>query len=167
MFDPTPHPHDDGALRPAPDGYMGDHDKDELVQALAELLEAERAGVRVGARLVAMADTPDALSLARTIRDDETRWCRMLAGALRGLGARPSTKVGDFYDKVMATKGLQARLTLLNRGQGWVVRRLEALLPKVRDDQLRADLRAMLEAHVANIELTEGALARRATGRTP
>jgi hypothetical protein len=67
----------------------------------------------------------------------------------------------------MATNGLPARLALLNRGQGWVVRKLQALLPNVRDDQLHAGLRAMLEAHLANIELTERALAHRATGRTP
>src|SRR5690606_8220816 len=107
----------------ASDSYMGYHDPEELVGALAELLEAERAGVRVGARLVAMAEEPDQLALARTIRDDESRWCRMLVGALRRLGARPSAKVGDFYDKVMATKGVQDRLALLNRGQGWVVRK--------------------------------------------
>lgn len=156
-------PYDRGALSPLPSEAA----PDELVAALTELLEAERAGVRVGAQLVAMADGPETLSLARTIRDDETRWRRMLAGALRTLGAKPSARVGDFYDKVMATKGLQTRLALLNRGQGWVVRKLEALLPKVRDDQLHADLRAMLDAHVANIELTERALTRRVTGRTP
>ncbi|WP_337186370.1 DUF6306 domain-containing protein [Phenylobacterium sp.] len=148
----------------ASDSYMGYHDRDELVQALSELLEAERAGAKVGVGLVEAAPDPDALALARTVRDDEARWCRMLAQALRRLGAKPSLKVGDFYGKVMAIDGLEARLALLNRGQGWVVRKLEALLPKVRDDTLHAELKAMLDAHVENIELTERTLARRRGG---
>lgn len=147
------------------DAYMGFHARDDLIAALTELLEAERAGLKVGARLIGMAEDPQMLALTRRVRDDEGRWCRMLVGALRRLGARPSNKVGDFCDKVMALEGLSARLALLNRGQAWVVRKLQALLPKVRDDQLHDDLRAMLEAHLANIELTERALARPHQGR--
>lgn len=130
-----------------------------LIAALTPLLEAERAGVRVGARLAAQAPDPPARALAQTIRQDEARWCQLLDRALRDLGAEPSTKVGDFYGKVMAIEGFEARLAFLNRGQAWVVRRLQDLLPRIRDDRLAADLRAMLEAHVANIELTDAALA--------
>jgi hypothetical protein len=152
-------------LLPADVKGRGEGDPPTLIAVLSELLEAERAGARVGAHLIGQAETPDDLALARTIRDDEGRWCRMLAGALRRLGAKPSAKVGDFYAKVMATQGLPARLALLNRGQGWVVRKLEALLPKVRDDKLHVDLQAMLEAHLANIELTNRAFALRGQGR--
>jgi hypothetical protein len=145
----------------ADDRYMGYLDETELVQALTRLLEAERAGARIGVRLVQTADDPDATALAATLRRDEARWCRMLSQALRRLGAEPSPKVGDFYDKVMAVDGFDARLALVNRGQAWVVRKLKILLPKIRHDQLHADLRAMLEAHAVNIELTESALGRR------
>jgi hypothetical protein len=105
------------------------------------------------------APDPKGEALAQTIRRDEAHWCRVLSDALIRLGAEPSTKVGDFYDKVMAIDGFEARLAFLNRGQGWVVRRLKDLLPAIRDERLAADLRAMLEAHVANIELTDQALA--------
>lgn len=151
----------------ADDRYMGFAEREEIIVALGGLLEAERAGVRVGARLVSMADRPDRLALARNIRADESRCCKMLVAALRRLDAKPSTRVGDFYDKIMATESFDACLVLLNRGQGWVVRKLESLLPKVRDDQLHADLRAMLEVHVANIESTERALTLSIDGRKP
>jgi hypothetical protein len=151
----------------APDDYMGYLDRKALIEALTELLEAERAGVRVGANLVALADGQEIQAAARTVLADETHWCRMLVGALRRLDAKPSARVGDFYGKVMATPGLAARLALLNRGQGWVVRKLEALLPKVRDDRLHAELKAMLEAHVANIDRIEGVLARHPPDERP
>lgn len=148
--------------RQADDAYMGYLDRDELVETLNVLLEAERAGVRVGARLVQMADDPPSTALTRTIRRDEAHWCDVLTRALRRLDATPSGKVGDFYGKAMAIKGFEARLAFVNRGQGWVVRKLKEILPKVRDDRLHADLKAMLDAHVANIEAAEHALERRA-----
>jgi hypothetical protein len=147
------------------DRGTGDLDRGDLLEALVVLLEAERAGARVGMWLVEAADDPESTNLARIIRRDETQWCRMLVDALRRLGAEPSAKLGDFYEKAMAIAGFEARLAFVNRGQAWVVRKLEDLLPKIRDDRLRADLKAMLEAHVANIELTARALERRTAKR--
>jgi hypothetical protein len=140
-------------------------DRGGLIEALVVLLEAERAGARVGMWLIEAADDPESTNLVRIIRRDETQWCRVLVDALRRLGAEPSAKVGDLYEKAMAIAGFEARLAFLNRGQAWVVRGLKDLLPKIRDDRLQADLRAMLEAHVANIELTARALERRAAKR--
>lgn len=145
----------------ADDLYMGYLDREALIETLTVLLEAERAGARVGVRLIQTADDAEATALARNIRNDEARWCRMLAGALERLGAKPSAKVGDFYGKTIAIDGFEARLAFVNRGQAWVVRKLAALLPKVRDDRLYADLKAMFDAHAANIELTEHILAAR------
>ena len=51
----------------------------------------------------------------------------------------------------MAIADPGTRIGFLNRGQGWVVRRLQEMLPRVRDDRLHADLRAMLQSHEANI----------------
>jgi hypothetical protein len=147
------------------DDGAGEIDRGALIEALVVLLEAERAGARVGMWLVEAADDPQSTNLARIIRRDETQWCRVLMAALRRLGAAPSAKVGDFYEKAMAIAGFEARLAFVNRGQAWVVRKLKDLLPKIRDDRLQADLRAMLEAHVANIELTARALERRAAER--
>ena len=53
----------------------------------------------------------------------------------------------------MAISDLGERIAFLNRGQGWVVRKLRELLPRVRDNSLHADLSEMLRSHEANIAL--------------
>ncbi len=140
--------------------YMGFAERDELIAELNTLLEAERAGARVAARLVTDAAEPDLRDLARLIHADELRWCRELFAALVGLKAEPSLNVGGFYENAMAIKDVKARLAFVNRGQGWVVRKLRELSPRVRDDGLHATLRRMLEAHQANIARTEETLVR-------
>jgi len=129
-------------------GYAG---KEELTPILTELLEAERAGVRVTKR-------PDISGRAAggadaAVEKDQARWCAMLAGHLRMLGQPPSSRLGAFYEKAMAISDLGERIASLNRGQGWVVRKLRELLPRVRDNSLHADLSEMLRSHEANIAL--------------
>ena len=74
----------------------------------------------------------------------------MLLKQLRALNEPASTKVG-IRDKALAIEVLPDRIGVLNRGQGWVVRKLRDMLPKVRDDALRRDLSEMLTAHETNI----------------
>ena len=57
------------------------------------------------------------------------------------------------YGKAMAVTDLRERIIFLNRGQGWVVRKLREMLPRVRNDLLHADLSAMLRSHEVNIAL--------------
>jgi nitronate monooxygenase len=135
-------------------------DRESLVAELHTLLEAERAGAKVAAGLVAQARSPVLKALAETIRRDEVRWCGMLTRALQALGVTPTDAVGAFYEKAVAIPEVEARLAFVNRGQGWVVRRLKALLPKVRSDQLHGDLLRMLAAHDHNISQAETTLAR-------
>ena len=45
-----------------------------------------------------------------------------------------------------------------NRGQSWVVRKLQALMPRVRDEVLHMDLQRMAERHGTNIKLAEAFL---------
>lgn len=131
---------------------------EELAQELNILLEAERAGARVGARLTAEAPDPEFKALARVIHADEIRWCKLLFRALTELGAEPSDKVGDFYQAALAIDGPEARLAFTNRGQGWVAKKLRGLVPRIRDAGLRADLAEMLDAHVRNIDEANAAL---------
>jgi hypothetical protein len=139
----------------ADDDYMGYAGAEELVGALTELLEAERAGARVALRSARDAGEPRLAALMGAIRADEARWCAMLAGQLKRLGVTPSKRCGAFYGKAMAIADPVERLVFLNRGQAWVVRKLEALLPRVRDDGLHAALRDMLQSHVDNIRDAE------------
>ena len=145
----------------ADDAYMGFADAAELTAELNILLEAERAGARVAARIAADASDAGLKALARVIHADEVKWCRALFGALSDLKAEPSKTVGDFYDNAMAIEGVEARLAFVNRGQGWVVRRLRALVPRLRDARLHGVLGEMLRAHELNIASANQALARR------
>lgn len=126
--------------------------RDELLAALNELLEAERAGARV-AMETARGMPPGALTtLVEDIHRDEVRWCSMLMRSIKALEGSSSSATGAFWGKAMAIVDVDQRLSFLNRGQAWVVRRLEALIPRVPDAQVQADLGQMLEAHRTNIE---------------
>lgn len=141
--------------------YSGMAERSEIVAALEELLQAERAGARVAGQTAHEVGRNDTGSLLTAVQHDEARWCAMLMSALRRLDTIPSRTVGQFYDKAMAIRDIDKRLTLLNRGQDWVMRRLESLIPRIQDDVLRTDLATMRKAHSDNIQLTEELLVAR------
>lgn len=139
------------------DSDMGFAGREELLSALNELLEAERAGARVTLRTAA--ESPAELKpLVMAIHRDEARWCDVLTRAVHQLAGEPSGKTGAFHVKAMAIAEIPARLAFLNRGQGWVVRKLKGLLPTIRDETIHADLAAMLASHQSNIELVTAQL---------
>jgi len=123
-----------------------------IVDRLNELLEAERAGVETLSRLFAEARTPEMLKLFEQVRDDEAWSCAGLARSIKTLGGVMSEKKGDFAEKVMNEPTLAARLRLLNRGQGWVVKRLDALLGETLPASVSEFLAEMKKRHIANIE---------------
>lgn len=125
------------------------------VDRLNELLEAERAGVETLSRLFPEARTPEMKTLFGQVRDDEAWSCAGLARSIKTLGGVMSEKKGDFAEKVMSEPTLAARLRLLNRGQGWVVKRLDALLGETLPASVSDFLREMKKRHVANIEACE------------
>jgi nitronate monooxygenase len=131
--------------------YREAGDRDALLAALNELLEAERAGARITLRSAAETDDPALQRLVTDIHRDEVRWCGVLIDAIQSLPATPSTRTGAFYERAMAVPDLDARLALLNRGQGWAVRKLQALLPRLGDTHIHGELTAMLMSHQQNI----------------
>lgn len=139
----------------AADAYMGYADRDEIVAALNMLLEAERAGARVAQGSRKTGSLAGYVQLMRDVRKDEAHWCAMLTRQIERLGGIPSRKTGAFLDKAMAIPAPLDRLAFLNRGQAWVVRKLEELMPRVRDGALHADLKDMADRHCANIRLAE------------
>jgi hypothetical protein len=136
----------------ADDAYMGYATRQELAAFLNELLEAERAGTGVALRSGEAAKGTAFAELLHVVHRDEARWCAMLLKQLKRMGEPASTKVGAFQEKALAIQDLPERIAFLNRGQGWVVRKLKEMLPKVRDDELHRDLKDMLDAHEVNIE---------------
>ena len=142
----------------ADDAYMGYATKDEIAAFLNELLEAERAGTGVALRSADAANGTPFVELLRDIHKDEARWCAMLLRQLKTLDMPASTKVGAFQEKALAIDPLSERIAFLNRGQGWVVKKLREMMPKVRDDKLHRDLAEMLDSHIANIARANDAL---------
>jgi hypothetical protein len=142
----------------ADDAYMGYATKDEIAAFLNELLEAERAGTGVALKSGNAAAGTKFADLLRDVHHDEARWCAMLLKQIKVLGVPASTKIGAFQEKAMAIEGLPDRIAFLNRGQGWVVRKLKEMMPKVRDDALHRDLAEMLQSHEVNIARASEAL---------
>ena len=145
-------------MHEADDAYMGYATKDELGAFLNELLEAERAGTGVALRSAETAAGTPFVGLLRDIHKDEARWCAMLLRQLKAIGVPASTKIGAFQEKALAIDPLAERIAFLNHGQGWVVKKLREMMPKVRDDALHRDLAEMLESHVVNIARANDAL---------
>jgi hypothetical protein len=72
---------------------------------------------------------------------------------LRTVSARPTVKA-------MAIADGTARLTFLNRGQGWGAHMLRDMLPEIRDDGLHVALVEMLQRRETNIDLMNSTLTR-------
>lgn len=142
-----------GQGHPAYFGFMG---PEEVLDLLNVLLESERAGTKGASALRLKHERISPLS--KTMRDvarDEARFCTMLARHIKRLGGTPTQKTGAFYEKLMAIDGDKERVSFLNRGQGWVVRKLRDAIPKIQDSWLHHDLKDMLRVHERNIAACE------------
>lgn len=137
---------------------MGYASPEEILAALHQLLEAERAGARVALASKTHAQDAGLSRLMEVVHADEAHWCAMLARHIGRLGGTLSAKTGEFYGKAMKIDDLGERAAFLNRGQAWVVRKLDTLIPRVRDEMLREDLHEMAERHRTNILLAEQCL---------
>ncbi|MGH8681303.1 MAG: DUF6306 domain-containing protein, partial [Burkholderiales bacterium] len=130
----------------------GDLNRTELLALLNQLLEGVRAGARGVGAMSRQAASAGARASLREIASDEARFCGMLIRHVASLDGTPSTQTGAFYAKLAALERADEQLDLLERGQGWVVRKLTEAVPGIADAALCADLREMLEAHLRNIE---------------
>jgi nitronate monooxygenase len=129
----------------------------EYAAFLNELLAAERAGAKLlSAYLDELPPATPHWETLRAVQHDEARNCAVLIRLLLEAEATPTPAVGSFYDRGLAIAGWRERLEFLNRGQGWVAKRLAAALDRV-PASARPALQTMHDSHVANIE-TCGAL---------
>jgi nitronate monooxygenase len=126
--------------------------REAVLSSLNELLEAERAGARITLFSAAEATDPALKRLVTAIHRDEVRWCGVLIDAIQSLSGTSSTCTGAFYKTAMAVQDMNERMALLNRGQGWVVKKLQALLPRIDNVHARHALSEMLTSHEKNIE---------------
>jgi hypothetical protein len=130
----------------------------QLEGFLNSLAEAERAGGRVLHELTELAQSLELREMLKKVGHDEGYYAGELAAHVRRLGGIPSTKTGDFVEKVRAVGEFRGKLELLNRGQRWVIRKIEENVPTVGDAQLKAFLVVMAEGHRVNIGALEEAL---------
>jgi len=130
----------------------------QIENFLNTLGEAERAGGRVLHELTELASSLELRELLKKAGHDEGYWAGELAAHVRRLGGTASNQTGDFVDKVRAVENFRAKLELLNRGQRWVIRKIDESLPSVGDEPLRAFLRVMAKGHHINIGALEDAL---------
>lgn len=130
--------------------------KDEVLKLLNTLLEAERAGAKVLAAFLDdyARDTPAWRQLA-AVQRDEARNCAILIELIRRLDGMPSAATGGFAEKALAVEGRVERLNFLNRGQGWVARKIREALPDIADPAVRDALAKMYDSHLLNIEACE------------
>jgi Domain of unknown function (DUF6306) len=130
----------------------------QLESFLNMMGEAERAGGRVLHELTDQAQSLELRELLKKVAHDEGYYAGELAAHVRRLGGAPSNKTGDFVDKVRAVGDFKGKLELLNRGQRWVIRKIDESLPSITDVQLQAFLRVMAKGHYVNIGALEDAL---------
>lgn len=121
-----------------------------LVGAFNELLAAERAGAQVAAASLKEVRNEVQRSVLQQVHRGEADSCRRLRDCLLIMGAEPTRERGAFYEKCMAIPDLVERMALVDRGQQWVIRKLEALLPQLTDPRLREQLEAVLITHQDN-----------------
>lgn len=121
-----------------------------LVGAFNELLSAERAGAQVAAASLKEVRNEVQRSVLQQVHRGEADSCRRLRDCLLIMGAEPTRERGAFYEKCMAIPDLVERMALVDRGQQWVIRKLEALLPQLTDPRLREQLEAVLITHQDN-----------------
>ncbi|MGK2914404.1 MAG: DUF6306 domain-containing protein [Porticoccaceae bacterium] len=130
--------------------WQGGMDRDELLSLLNTLLEAERAGAR-GLTTMAGEVEGELQQELKTLALDEARWCAMLSSHIKRLGGTPTTVTSSFLEKLLAKPTLAARLSLLDRGQSWVVSKLDESLPRIFDAALQRELIEMRDGHRDNI----------------
>lgn len=131
--------------------YAGYLPAAELTGFLNRLLEGERAGAKVGASMRNEASGEEARALLADVARDEARYVAVLSALVRQIGHEPSAATGSFRDKALRIEGEAARIAFLNRGQQAVIRMIEEMLPRIREDFVHAALREMLARHRENV----------------
>jgi hypothetical protein len=132
--------------------------RDDLLALLNTLLESERAGAKA---LTAFQKEPPAgveTGLLAEVGRDEARYCAGLTKQIRRLGGSPSAATGAFFDKIIALEEWPARFRLLDRGQRWVAKRIDEVLPQLDDAELTGFLIEMRDRHNENIDRCAKAL---------
>jgi nitronate monooxygenase len=126
-------------------------EKQQLIDLLNALLEAERAGVETANHLLKQYPSEELDEQYRQLKKDEAWSCAGLHQAILREGGEPSMKTGDFVDKVVALETLRDKLVLLNKGQAWVARKIDQAIAFGTLPDTEAFLKEMKDKHYINI----------------
>lgn len=126
----------------------------KLEALLNQLLEAERAGHALLEAMSRETANPEIKDLFANFTDIEVGDVNVLEGFIRLHGGTPSTKTGDFVEKVLRLQSLQERIDLLSHGQAWVARKVEQVLALNPPPEVAAFLKEMANRHRHNMEWT-------------
>lgn len=129
---------------------MNESVKYDTISLLQELLEAERAGARLALDTMNDATDEEQRMLLNQIRMGEAESCRRIRDCIKYLGGEPSLIVGEFYAKAMSIDDIVERLFFIDRGQRWVIKKLNSNLALIPSGFVRKELENVLQIHVLN-----------------
>lgn len=130
--------------------------REELVDFLNRMLEAERAGARALLEFLGEYDRrSEGWKILRKVQGDEAHNCARIGRQLAHLGAAYSHATGEFLDKAIAVRGRRARLEILVKGLRWAVRKFEEASPRIADPAVRDLLASMSDSHRHSIAACE------------
>ena len=124
----------------------------QLEVLLNRLLEAERAGHTLLDSLSRETSDAKVKALFANFTDVELSDTEILEGLIRLHGGTPSTRTGDFADKVLQLNTLADQINLLAQGQAWVARKVEQALALNPPPDIAAFLKEMANRHRHNME---------------
>ena len=124
----------------------------ELESLLNQLLEAERAGHKLLTAMSQETTNPQLVALFASFTEVEMSDVSVLEGLIRLHGGVPSTKIGDFVERVLSLDNLDDQMGLLSRGQAWIARKVEQVLALNPPSDIAAFLKEMANRHRHNTE---------------
>jgi hypothetical protein len=127
-------------------------ENDKLIHILNQLLEAEKAGVATVDYLLRIYPSTVYEERMKDIKKDEAWSCSGLFEAVRREGGIPSKETGSFLEKVRAQHSFEDKISLLNNGQAWVVRKIDDALSFGMHEETRSFLLEMKQRHIKNIQ---------------
>jgi hypothetical protein len=114
----------------------------DVIQALNDLLEAERAGVEALVDLTRMSADRGEREMLQRIGGDEAWACASLRAQIEALGGMSSRSIAPLLAQMRARDYFAARLRLFTQQQQGMLENLKALL---ESQQLPAEVRELLE----------------------
>ncbi|MEB0121595.1 DUF6306 domain-containing protein [Pseudomonas sp. CCI1.2] len=124
--------------------------KSDTIELLQELLEGERAGARIALDSLKEAHDERQATLLSQILIGEVESCRLIINCINYLGDLPSPNIGDFYIKAMRIENIIDRINFIDKGQRWVIKKINKHLELTSSEFVRKELEMVLDIHILN-----------------